>query len=51
MRIKTHHNGYFWVAIDDATHDMDEPEGHGRTEEEAIEDLLWQILERTLDIK
>lgn len=38
-----------WSAIDDDTYDLDEPIGRGATEQEAIEDLLWQIEERRND--
>jgi hypothetical protein len=35
-----------WSAIDDDTYEPDSPIGYGRTEQEAIEDLLEQIEER-----
>jgi len=35
-----------WSAIDDDTHDEGRPVGYGRTEQEAVEDLMEQIEER-----
>jgi hypothetical protein len=36
-----------WSAIDDATYDGERCEiGRGATEQEAIDDLIWQIEER-----
>ncbi len=52
MKIKTSFDAtalfttFQWSAIDDDTYDLDEPVGYGSTEQEAIEDLLWQINER-----
>lgn len=59
MKIITRYNpveemtsrAFDWLAIDADTHEDGEPEGHGETEQEAIENLLWQILERILDVK
>jgi hypothetical protein len=53
MRIKTFHyeppipmRCMYWGAIDDETYDGEgSPIGYGFTEQEAIEDLLWQIEE------
>jgi hypothetical protein len=32
-----------WIAYDDDTHDIGSPEGYGRTEADAIADLLEQL--------
>lgn len=32
-----------WSAIDDDTYDYDQPVGYGKTEQEAIDDLLSKI--------
>jgi hypothetical protein len=52
MKIKTSHiyppipdRRFDWSAVDDDTYDYDQPIGYGRTEEEAIADLLSQLEE------
>lgn len=51
MKIITRYNpveemtsrAFDWLAIDADTHEDGEPEGHGETEQEAIENLLGQL--------
>ena len=57
VSIKTYYNpppipqrNYDWAAIDDSTYggEPSDPVGFGKTEEEAIRDLLDQITERQM---
>jgi len=53
MRIKTSYcmtiiPCFDWTAVDDETYggDDSDPIGHGATEQEAIDDLLWKMEDR-----
>jgi hypothetical protein len=47
MKVRTNYQHGHWVAVDDDTHYYsDDPLGQGRTEAEAIEDLLEQLAKR-----
>lgn len=42
--VRTHHSGFYWVAVDDLTYFYrEDPMGTGQTEVEAIEDLVEQL--------
>lgn len=56
MKIRTHYDpppipmrDFDWSAIDADTYDYTEPIGYGRTEDEAIADLLSQIEDEETD--